>query len=428
MGPFWALFAVAWCVGAGAQEPSAATVKLVSSQNQFAFDLLRAQPADRDTFASPYSVYQALTMLYVGAKGETRAQLAKALGVDATDDAWLSRNAELRARLVAQDTFVPCQVRIANALFPSRRIAIRAAFIRAATEAVASAEVRTLDYANSEAARATINTWISDHTEGRLPEVLARDAISSETSLVVTNAVYFNGLWAQPFLASDSRPDDFQTLDGRKLRLSFMHQVVRTSYAHGTGWQAVWLQYLSRSLAAAFIVPDEGTFVPFAQRMTQRTWTDIVAKAEVRDIDLAVPRFTLDTALYLTDSLRSLGVRDAFDALKADLSGIGTDPLGTVYSRDAYHQAMVRVDERGTEAAAATAIMGYPGCGLPLDPPLVVRVDRPFVFVIYDLETGALLFAGRVVTPKSDVPAALSGDVPLAPRPMEGLEPGMRGH
>ncbi|MBI5831178.1 MAG: serpin family protein [Armatimonadetes bacterium] len=389
-------------VGLDEDEPLRPAQALVAAQNRFAFDLLRAQPAERGTFLSPYSIHQALTMLYVGAKGETRAQLAKALGIDPAEDAWLGQNAALCARLRAEANTSSGKLLVANALFPERKYPVRPEFMTAATQAVAGAEVRPLDFGNVGQAVDTINRWAADHTEQRIPRVLTPDALRDPVALVLANAVYFKDRWAEEFVPRRTQPGAFARLDGSRVRLPVMHQTEDMAYARGAGWQAVAKYYRGSHLRGVFVVPDAGGFAAFAGSLTSQTWADIRERLSSYEVTLALPKFGARVGTDLVDTLKSLGVTDAFDPETADLSGIGGEPH-ELYLGVASHEAFVRLDEEGTEAAAVTIVGALKGGERAPSRQASLTIDRPFLFLIEDTATGTILFLGRIGNPGGEV-------------------------
>jgi serpin B len=249
---------------------------------------------------------------------------------------------------------------------------------------------------DTETARRAINSWVAGETKKKIPELIPRDALDSLTRLVLTNAIYFKAAWADPFDEAATRDGSFRRLDDSTVSVPFMHSTTGLRHAVGRGWQAVELPYAGGRLAMDLIVPDAGQFDEIAATLRLGT-APFLSELTQQTVDLSMPKFRFRTAVDLVDVLASLGVVDLFDPAKADLSGItATEQL---YVSGVLHEAFIDVDEKGTEAAAATAVVvrasAAPGG------PVELRVDRPFFVVLRDLETSAVLFLGRVVDPST---------------------------
>ncbi|MBI5831177.1 MAG: hypothetical protein HZB16_02570 [Armatimonadetes bacterium] len=393
MRPFWALLAVAWCVGAGAQEPSAATVRLVAGQNQFAFDLLRAQPADRGTFCSPYSICQALTMLYVGADDGLRAQLAKALGVDAADDGWLRANASQAAELLRTGNRDGGALALANGIFLAPPGEPRPGYAAQARAAVTQTEVRSLDFGRPEEARTAVNQFVAEHTHQRITDLIPRGGVNPSTLVVVANATWFRMPWAKPFDPSQTEPAVFHRLDGTRALVPFMNQVAPIAMGHAADCLLLAKDYRGGQLRALMVLPDEGKLPAVESRLSAAWWAAArAAMASPVERELAMPKFSAALSLDLLTHLRSLGIAEAAPAPVATGRAGGFTTIN-----GAWHRAFVRVDELGTEAAAASGMRADSALPNP------IRLNRPFLFVIEDRATGAILFLGRIGNPGGEV-------------------------
>ena len=215
------------------------------------------------------------------------------------------------------------------------------------------------------------------------------------TRLVLTNAIYFDAAWAQPFDEKATKDGPFTLLDGSQVTVPTMRQTDSFGYAKGDGYQAVELPYDGRQLSMVILLPDTGQFETFEASLNAKQVDAIVQELSSREVNLSMPRFKTESSFGLDETLRELGMRDAFSAQTADFSGMtGNHDL---FIGAVIHKAFVSVDEAGTEAAVATAVI-MELSALPLEP-LQVKVDRPFVFLIRDTETGTILFVGRVLNP-----------------------------
>jgi len=386
-----------------AAEPAAA--RLASGAiNAFGLDLLgalRGVDAGRGNLVvSPASIAIALGMARAGAQGKTAAQMDAVMRSLASEEhaSWLNAlDAALAARSGtfrdASGTALPVTLRIANAPFAQRDMAIAPAYL----EALASrfgAGLRLVDYrTDPEAARTAINHWVAEQTEQRIRELLARDVITTETRLALVNAIYLKAPWLTPFPPEATRPGLFTRPDGTTVEVPMMALSEAFPYAEGNGWRAVELPYVGGSLALTVIVPER--LAELEASLTGERLEAIIGALRPRPVELALPRFGIETRANLADLLAALGMPLAFDPDQADFSGITT--ADRLYISAVIHQANIDLDEKGTEAAAASAvIMGRTSA--PAEA-VVLRVDRPFLFALRDVPTGAFLFLGRVTDP-----------------------------
>jgi serpin B len=368
----------------------------------FGFELLQAATkGDENAVLSPTSIVIALAMARPGARGETAAQIDHVLRSVATDEhaPWLNA---LDAALAARSgTFkdnggkdATVALRIANAPFAQRDFAWNQDYL-AALASRFSAGVRLVDYRQAaEAARQGINAWVDEQTERRIPELLEVGTIDSLTRLVLVNAIYLKAAWLTPFEESATTSAPFTLLDGSTIDVATMHASMELRYAAGDGWQAVELPYVGGSLAMTVIVPDD--LATFQVASDGDAFAAITGALSDHEVDLWLPKFGIETKADLLDVLAAMGMPDAFDPGRADFSGMTTEEA--LFITAVIHQANIDVDEKGTEAAAATAVV----MGLRSAPGerVTLRVDKPFLFALRDVPTGSILFLGRVVEPR----------------------------
>ena len=369
--------------------------------NAFGFDLLRtAIPAGKNGVLSPTSVALALAMARAGARGQTATQMDAVLRDLATDPhaGWL--NALEQALAMRSGTFkdsagkdTNVTLRIANAPFAQRDLGFAPAYL----DALASrygAGVRLVDYkTDPEAARIAVNAWVKDQTEQRIPELIAKGAVDNLTRLILVNAIYLKAAWRTAFLESSTAPASFVRLDGSTIDVPTMQETADLSYAAGPGWKAVELPYVGDSLAMTVIVPDD--LAKFEATLDGPGFEAIAAALKPTSVRLSFPKFGLETMADLGDILKALGMPDAFDPNRADFGGITT--AEQLYISAVIHQANLDVDEQGTEASAATAVV-LGTTSMPVDQ-VIFQVDHPFLFALRDTKTGAILFLGRVTEP-----------------------------
>jgi serpin B len=251
-----------------------------------------------------------------------------------------------------------------------------------------------LDFMNSPGdSRVTINNWVSDQTNNRINDLLPQGSIDSLTRFVLTNAIYFDAAWQDPFTKESTHNQTFNLLNGSTVTVPMMSRDGGYSYIKGTGYQAVELPYDGNEIAMDIIMPDAGKFTSFESAMTADKVNGIIGSLQNSFIALTLPKFSFDSSFSLKSALSALGMPIAFDPNQADFSGItgNTD----LHISDVVHKAFVAVDEEGTEAAAATGVV----IGLAAMPQNSMTVDRPFIFLIRDIKTGAILFVGRVLNP-----------------------------
>jgi serpin B len=368
--------------------------------NDFGLQLLRdAVERDENAVLSPASIAMALAMARAGARGDTAAEMDTVLRGVASDGnpTWLNAlDAALGAR---SGTFrnqfnkdADVLLRIANQAFAQGGFAFEQSYL----DALASrygAGLWLVDFVNdAEAARRTANQWVADQTEQRIPELLGDGAVDTLTRLVLINAVYLKSAWFAPF-SGTTAPAPFHRLDGSTVDVQMMHTLAELPYAKGSGYEAVELPYAGRQLAMLVIVPDD--LAAFEAGLDGQALAAITDGLHAERVAVAFPRFGIETKLDLNRALAAMGMPLAFDERRADFSGI--TPAADLYISGVIHQANIDVDEEGTEASAATAvIMGT--TSMP-PPPIPMTVDRPFLFALRDVQTGAILFLGRVVEP-----------------------------
>lgn len=365
--------------------------------NDLGLDLLRAATAGENAVLSPASIVLALAMARAGALGETGTEMDAVLR-DAASPAhggWLNA---LDAALAARSgTFqdqnredAEVALRIANAPFAQRDFRWEQPYLDSLGSRF-GAGIRLVDYVGDpEAARSRINGWVREQTEARIPELLEPGSVSTLTRLALVNAIYLKAAWYRPFLVAASTAGPFTGADGSSTTATFVHGRQGVGFAEGDGWFAVDLPYVGQQLSLLMVVPDD--LAAFEAGLDGAGLASIVEALEDNSVMLTMPRFGIETRLHLKEALVSLGMPAAFDPGRADFRGMTTDDR--LFIAAVVHQANIDVDEAGTEASAATAVMME-----VVSLPRQVRIDRPFLFALRDRATGAVLFLGRVVDP-----------------------------
>lgn len=377
---------------------------LRQGNTDFAFDLYRELSAESDAgdnmFYSPLSISIALAMTYAGAKGETKTEMADVLHFDlpepdlhaAFND--LDQALESRGQDGLGSDGEPFRLNVINALWGQ----VGFPFLESFLDVLAlyyGAGMTLLDFmADPEAGRLVINDWVAAQTENRIEDLIPKNVITLYTRLVLTNAVYFNASWKEPFIEEITRDGEFSTPEG-KVTVPMMQQETKYGYAEGDGYQAVDLPYDGDELSMVILVPDEGHMAEIEAALNGAFVKALTDSLEIQNVTLTMPKFSFTQSFGLKDTLRSMGMEIPFIGGLADFTGIA-DP-SELYISDVIHKAFVAVDEKGTEAAAATAVV-VSDTAAPMDPK-VVKLDRPFIFFIRDIQTGAVVFVGRVANP-----------------------------
>jgi serpin B len=374
----------------------------VEGNTEFALDLYQQlnQENDGNLFYSPYSLSLALAMTYAGAEGETEQQMAEVLHFILEDEDLHAAFNKLALELASRGEGAEgkddegFRLNIVNAIWGQQDYEFLDEFLDTLAENY-DAGLRILDYINEpEESRITINDWVSEQTEGRIEDLIKEGVITSLTRLVLTNAIYFNAAWQYPFDEENTYDDTFYLLDGSEITVEMMHQTEEFGYTEGDGYQAVELKYDGEELSMVILLPEEGNFEAFESSLDARLVDKIIGDIENTQVILTMPRFEFESEFSLKKALEAMGMPIAF-SMDADFSGMtGNTEL---FIKDVIHKAFVSVDEAGTEAAAASAVImelkAVPG------EPVEVTIDQPFIFLIRDIQTGSILFIGSVVNP-----------------------------
>ena len=374
---------------------------LVDGDSAFAFDLYQFLREGNDNlFYSPYSISLALAMTYAGARGETERQMADTLHFTLPQErlhpAFNGLDLELARRGEGAEgkDGEGFRLNIVNAVWGQEDYHFIPEYLDVLAENY-GAGLRLLDFAGDpEGSRVTINDWVSDQTEERIEDLIPQGAIDGLTRLVLTNAIYFNAAWNMPFEPGLTKDATFHLLDGSQVTVPMMRQTESFAYGEGPEYRAVELPYDGRELSMVILLPQEGQFDSFEDSLDAGAMDAILSEMVYREVALTIPKFEFESGFSLVDVLAAMGMPAAFSD-GADFSGMTGDRALTI--TDVIHKAFVLVDETGTEAAAATAVI-VAELAMP-EEPIEFTADRPFIFLIRDIETGTILFVGRVVDP-----------------------------
>ncbi|MBX9938960.1 MAG: serpin family protein [Candidatus Obscuribacterales bacterium] len=364
----------------------------------FAIDLFKAvaaKKANENVLVSPLSACTALTMTYTGADGETEKAMGKTLGISNKQEA----AAQTKARLEAlRNPGSKTKLEIANALFGDKNIAFRPDFLKTTKENF-QAELNSLDFANAEATLKTINGWVATQTHGKITSIL--DSIGQDAILYLVNAVYFKGLWSEPFDKKQTNSETFFGPDkAEKVPTMHMHSD-DFQYFETPEFQALMLPYNDKRLSLLIFLPaKDKTLQSFEKSLDQKKFESFTQAFRKREGSLSLPKFKIEDKMLLNDPLTKMGMGIAFDPEKADFKKM-VNLKANVYISKVLHKTFMEVNEEGTEAAAVTAVeMSVATAMMPTHPPFEMKVNRPFFIALRDWKTGAVLFAGHVVKPK----------------------------
>lgn len=378
----------------------AAAKDYASANNAFGFELWQRTRAAGNLAIAPASVSLALGMTWAGARGQTAAQMSKALRMHDVDGMTTSMGQQL-ARWndpAHRDAF---ELTVVDRLFGEQSARFEPDFLALMKDRM-GAPLEPVDFIGGwEAARARINGWVEDSTKDRIRDLLPAGSLDTDTRLVLTNAVYFKGDWQQPFDRDHTHAADFFVGGTKKISTKTMHQSAYLGYADLGDAQLVELPYRGGQLALDIVLPKAKDGLDALERdLDDADFAAAVAKLEPQFVDLALPKFKLEmsSSLQLKAALKAMGIVDAFSG-SADFSGISTT-IKPLFIDDVYHKTFVALDEKGTEAAAATAVVMRTESAA-VDPDGVdVTADHPFLFVLRDTTSGAVLFIGHVADPR----------------------------
>ena len=365
---------------------------IADGSNEFGLKLY-AELANKpgNVVVSPWSISTALAMAHAGARGETATEMRAAMSFP-FDGARLHR--AYQATIAGLNAEADNELNVANAMFVQDGYALLDDFVSVTRDHYA-AESRALDFENaSEASRLEMNEWVEDRTKDRIKDLFPRGTVTSLTRLVLANAVYFKGAWAAPFSERRTRETDFHLADGGSVKVQLMRRTDPTAYFRGDGFQAADIAYEGDRLSMLVLLPDEHDGLPELEaRLSTDLLDTVVDGLSEISLPLWLPRFEVSGDFGLSPTLNALGMKRALTR-EADLSGMnGKQDL---YVQAVRHKAWMKVDEKGTEAAAATGMV----FGAKSEPTTVFRADHPFVFAIRDRESGAILFMGRLAIPE----------------------------
>jgi serpin B len=355
------------------------------------FGVLAKEPGN--VVASPASIGMAMSMVAVGARGDTMRELLHVLNPQENDSWAVARGYQKLLATVRESKSV--EVTSADAVWTLPRYPIQPQF---------SARMRDLGATSHEVQFTTqsgiaeINQWASKNTRGRIP-VLFTDPLDPDTRLVLTDAIYFKGLWLTQFEKKLTRPDDFKITPEKKKQVQMMHRADGFGYAENEDYQVLRMPYKGEELSMVVLLPrDHAKMAKVQEKVAQQGWTAAMGELHQANVIVSMPRFTVSKDMELVPKLKEMGIQRAFTG-GADFSGICS--VERLFISNVIHKVWMQVDEEGTEAAAVTAVVMAKGASdahREMTP--LFTVDHPFLFAIRHEKTGAILFMGRIDEPQ----------------------------
>ena len=367
------------------------------SNNQFAFDLYsKLSEEEGNIFFSPWSITAALAMTYEGARGETANEIARTLHFP--EDYGLLRLSyvELNSKINSKDS--KYNLSTANAFWVQKDFGILDEYVNV-LQKYYDASANLVDFIKAtEEARQTINKWVEDKTNDKIKDLIPVGVLDAATRLVLTNAIYFKANWLVQFDKEETKDEEFKVNNEKTVIVPIMRYTEsRFNYAETDESQILELLYEGNNLSMIILLPKNDDLEKVESSLSTVKFTEWVTKLKEQNVDVFIPRFTFDSKYFLSKNLKEMGILSSFDPLEADFSGI--DGKKDLVISDVIHQAFVDVNEEGTEAAAATAVViGI----ISIPPPTpIFRADHPFIFIIQERENNTILFIGRVSDPTS---------------------------
>ncbi len=368
--------------------------EVAQCMNQFGFDIyLELHDGSKNVFISPYSIFTALSMTYEGARGNTAIEMANVLHLPDNDTARRGSFARIQNKMNGSEDY---ELSSPNKIWPDVDYPFLESFIDIIKDYYYGG-IEYQDYSNDpEGSRKEINCWVENQTNQRIKDLIPEGYITIETVMVLTNALYFLGQWIYEFNKDETKVADFKLSSGTMVKVPTMGMRVTDglNYYENDALQAVELPYKGGDLSMTILLP-KGSISDFEDSLSTEKLSEVKDGMEPTDIDVFLPKFEMTLNYELNENLIDLGMRDAF-SMSADFSGM--NGLGDLCISAVLHKAFIKVDEEGTEATAATAvILGNYSAG-PDTP--VFRANHPFIFMITHKETGSILFLGKVEDPR----------------------------
>lgn len=374
---------------------------IADANNNFAFDLYFQYKKDNENiFFSPYSISSAFEMVYEGAKGKTAEEIQKVFSFETDDSTRRRAFAGLYSEINKKNKNY--KLNTANGLWAQKDYAFLNDYFNT-IKSNYDGKIENLDFVNdNENSRKIINNWVEKQTNDKIKNLIPAGMLDASTRLVLTNAIYFKGKWQIEFDKSDTRDMNFLTNSGKDVKVNMMSLIdskKNFGYFENDDLQALELPYKDNELSMTVLLPKNDNIDLAEKYLDAGKFANIEKNMRNMPIDIYLPKFKFETKYFMQDNLKKMGIEDAFSKQDADFSGMtGSKDL---FISDVIHQAFVEVNEEGTEAAAATAVTMKFTSAIDSDK-LIFRADHPFVFLIKQKSTGAILFIGKVNNPNNN--------------------------
>lgn len=375
--------------------------KQIEAMNRLGMQLIRelgAQEASsgKNLLISPYSISVGMGMAYLGSEGETRREMAEAMGWSGRDDGQLNTTEAALYQLLTHPGS-EIEIEIANAVWIKNGVTVEDEY-QANLQQAFEAEIGPL-HVQPEHAKDEINRWVEEHTRGRIPQLM-QESPAVETLMILVNAIAFDGNWTNEFQPEYTRDGDFRLANGSTMSVPMMHQSKQFHYTENEDWQAIRLPYGDGQMYMLVVLPREGQTLEEIQQQLEDHPQKLNETSDFRLVDLSLPRFRAEYGIHLKEAMQQLGMEKAFDPYTADFTKmIPRGPDWQAYIGQIIHRAVMEVREQGTVAAASTLLDMRAGSAPPTDR-VKMEVNRPFMVAVVDDSTGAWVFAGVIQQPE----------------------------
>lgn len=373
---------------------------IAASNNAFAFamysQLAQLEAGEKkNVFFSPHSISAAMAVCYEGAENTTKEQISNVFYFSANKTVLKVRFKEMNDRI--NSGAVDYELETANALWVQEEYPIKEQYVFNVKNYY-DGKVTNLDFKGKpDASRKTINKWVEGKTNDKIKDLVPKGSINDDTRVIITNAIYFNGKWEHEFDEEMTGKRSFYPADGEEIPVDMMYMSSYFNYGENSKAKIIELPYKGNSISMYIVLPKENNIKEFENNFTLNDYTKLKnGMNSTQNVETSIPKFKFETKTELSDSLIEMGVVDAFNLNRANFSGISDEPL---IISEVIHQTFIDVQEKGTEAAAATAITGVSSCAMD-SKPREFKADHPFMFFIEDRRTNCILFMGKVEYPE----------------------------
>lgn len=373
------------------------------ANNRFAIDVYNEiADGDENLFISPYSITSALAMTYAGADGNTATQMSSVLSLDGVDN---PHEGFKKLRISLQET-KSVKLHVANSLWPQKGYRFLESYLKFTKENY-DVDITAVDYVKKvEKARLNINTWVSEKTMEKIPELIPQGTLNALTKMVLVNAIYFKGDWATPFNKKATTTEAFYSQNGETVKTKLMFKNAKYPYKESLGLQVIELPYSDENLSMIVLLPNKKDGIKSLEKeLTTENIEKWTTGLQKKTVNLHFPKFKLESGFLLAKKLAKMGMSDAFNASLADFSKMDGKKKN-LFIGDVIHKTFIAVDEEGTEAAGATAVVMRAYAVRP-DETVNFRADHPFIYMIKEKSSNTILFLGRFSEPTEIVAEAV---------------------